>query len=84
MFAAAGVLALYAGAALLLAAGIALALVWPAWLAALAVGLVLLAAAGVAALMGRSALKRAIPPIPQDTIERARVDARALQGRMHR
>lgn len=84
MFAAAGVLAFYAGAALLLAAGIALALVWPAWLAALVIGVVLLAAAGIAALAGRSALKQAMPPIPQDTMERAREDARALQGRMHR
>jgi len=84
MFAAAGVLAFYAGAALLLSAGIALALVWPAWLAALAIGVVLLAAAGIAALAGRSALKQAMPPIPQDTMERARQDARALQGRMHR
>ncbi|SDK64845.1 Putative Holin-X, holin superfamily III [Glycomyces sambucus] len=84
MFAAAGVFALYGGAAFALAAGIALALVWPAWLAALAVGVVLFAIAGIAALSGRSMIKRAMPPVPDETMERAREDARALRGGMDR
>ncbi|GAA1669846.1 phage holin family protein [Glycomyces endophyticus] len=84
MFAAAGVFALYGGAAFALAAGIALALVWPAWLAALTVGVLLFAIAGIAALTGKSMLKRAMPPVPDETMERAREDARALRGGMNR
>ncbi|RRS02252.1 phage holin family protein [Glycomyces terrestris] len=84
MFAAAGVFALYGGAAFALAAGLALALVWPAWLAALVVGAVLFAIAGIEALIGRSMIKRALPPVPDETMERAREDAEALRGRMNR
>ncbi|WP_112133887.1 phage holin family protein [Glycomyces dulcitolivorans] len=84
MFAAAGVFALYGGAAFAVAAGIALALVWPAWLAALVVGAAMFATAGVAALAGRSMIRRALPPMPDETMERAREDARALRGGMDR
>jgi hypothetical protein len=84
MFAVAGVFAVYGGAAFALAAGLALALVWPAWLAALVVGVVLFAIAGAEALIGRSMIKRAMPPVPDETMERAREDAEALRGRMHR
>lgn len=83
MFAAAGTLALYGGAAFALAGGIALALVWPAWLAALVMGAALFAVAGIAALIGRGMLRKAMPPLPDETMEHAREDARALRGRMH-
>jgi hypothetical protein len=83
-FAVAGVIAIYGGAALALAAGIALALVWPAWLAALVMGVALLAVAGIFALVGRAKLRAAMPPIPDETMEHAREDARALRGRMDR
>lgn len=83
-FALAGVIAIYGGAALALAAGIALALVWPAWLAALVMGVALLAVAGIFALVGRAKLRAAMPPIPDETMEHARQDARALRGRMDR
>lgn len=84
MFALAGVTAMYGGAALALAAGIALALVWPAWLAALVVGVALLAFAGIFALVGRAKIREALPPVPDETMEHAREDARALRGRMDR
>lgn len=84
MFAVAGVVAFYGGAALLLAGGIALALVWPAWLAALVMGVALLALAGLFALVGRAKLRSAARPVPEETMEHAREDARALQGRMGR
>ncbi|MEU5157633.1 phage holin family protein [Glycomyces sp. NPDC021274] len=84
MFALAGVTAIYGGAALALAAGIALALVWPAWLAALVMGVALLAVAGIFALVGRAKLREALPPVPDETMEHAREDARALRGRMDR
>lgn len=84
MIALSGVVAIYGGAALALAAGTALALVWPAWLAALVTGAALLALAGIIALMGRAKLRRALPPIPEETMEHAREDVRALRGRSHR
>ncbi|MDA1358121.1 phage holin family protein [Glycomyces luteolus] len=84
MFALAGVIAIYGGAALALAAGIALALVWPAWLAALVMGVALLAIAGIFGLVGRAKLRAAMPPVPDETMEHAREDARALRGRMER
>jgi hypothetical protein len=84
MFALAGVIAFYGGAGLALAAGFALALVWPAWLAALVTGAALLALAGIFALVGRAKLRAAMPAIPDETMEHVRDDARALQGRMDR
>jgi hypothetical protein len=84
MFALAGVIAIYGGAALALAAGIALAMVWPAWLAAVVMGVALLAVAGIFALVGRAKLRAALPPVPDETMEHAREDARALRGRMDR
>jgi hypothetical protein len=83
-FAVAGVIAIYGGAALALAAGIALAMVWPAWLAAVVMGVALLAVAGIFALVGRAKLRAALPPVPDETMEHAREDARALRGRMDR
>lgn len=55
----AGVLAAHALAALWVSAVIALALVWPAWLAALVVAAVLIAVARVALLLGRDRIERA-------------------------
>ncbi|GAB3223573.1 hypothetical protein GCM10027447_11430 [Glycomyces halotolerans] len=78
----AGVLAFYGGAGLAAAAAFALALVWPAWLAALAVGVALLILAGIAALIARARLRRAVPPVPEETMDSARDDVRAMQGRM--
>ncbi|MBO3731322.1 phage holin family protein [Glycomyces niveus] len=84
MFALAGIIAIYGGAALALAAGIALALVWPAWLAAIVTGVALFALAGIFALVGRAKLRAALPPVPEETMEHAREDAKALRGRMDR
>ncbi|SDD18383.1 phage holin family protein [Glycomyces harbinensis] len=84
MFAVAGAFAMYGGAAFALAAGIALALVWPAWLAALVMGVVLLAVAGIFALTGRAKLRAALPPVPGETMDRVHEDANALRGRMDR
>lgn len=81
MFAAAGVVALYGCAGLAAAAVLALALVWPAWLAALVVGAALLALAAIVAAVGRSKLRGAMPPVPDETIERTREDLRALRGK---
>ncbi|MEY8040008.1 MULTISPECIES: phage holin family protein [Saccharopolyspora] len=61
MFGAAGILAMFGGATLVAVAVLALALVLPAWLSALIVAAVLLAAAGIAALVGRTRLRRTVP-----------------------
>jgi hypothetical protein len=82
LFAAAGIVALYGGGALVAAAVFALWLVWPGWLSALVVGVLLLAFAGTLAMVGRSKLRNAMPPVPDETMEGARKDVRAMSGRM--
>jgi hypothetical protein len=51
-----------------------LALVWPAWLAALVIGGGALVLAGMAAVVGRSSLRRSLPPVPQWAISSVRED----------
>jgi len=63
-FGGAGVLALYGVGVLIAAAVLGLALVLPAWLAALIVGVVVLAIAGIAALVGKKQLIRPCPSGP--------------------
>lgn len=84
MFAVAGVMAIYGGAAFAGAAFLGLALVMPMWASALIIGAALFIVAGIGALIGRSMLRRSVPPVPEETMEHAREDARALQGRMNR
>ncbi len=84
MFGAAGALAFYGIGAVLVCIGLALALVMPGWLAALIVAVVLFAAAAVLALLGRSQVKRAIPPIPTEAVESTRADVEALSTAMTR
>lgn len=80
MFSAAGVLALYGVAALLATFVLLLALVLPAWAAALIVTAVLFAAAGVAALVGRNRLAEATPPKPDRAIDGLRTDVATIKG----
>jgi MFS family permease len=74
MFGGAGVVALYGVGALLAAVIAALATVMPVWLSALIVGVVLLALAGVLALIGRGQVKKAVPPLPEETVAGVRAD----------
>jgi Putative Actinobacterial Holin-X, holin superfamily III len=76
---AAGMLAAYGGACLIAAAIVALAVVMPAWTAALVVGVALLVGAGIAGLVGRKALRGAIPgTVPKETMENVRADVQTL------
>jgi hypothetical protein len=75
---------LYAIACLLAAAIIAIAGEIRPWLAALIVGLVLLAVSAVAALMGRSRMGRATPPMPEQAVEGTKADIEEVKERMHR
>jgi hypothetical protein len=75
----AGVIALYGLGALLVAAGAALALVMPTWLAALIVAVVLFVGAGVAALLGKKQVKQALPPEPLAAMESGKQDVDAVK-----
>jgi uncharacterized membrane protein YqjE len=74
LFGGGGALALYALGVLVAAGVLALDLVWPAWLAALVVAVALLLVAGVLALIGRSQVRRAVPPVPQSAVQSVRAD----------
>ncbi|HKD98732.1 MAG TPA: phage holin family protein [Micromonosporaceae bacterium] len=74
MFGAAGILSLY-GIGLAIAAGVvALDLVWPLWLAVLVVMAAVFLITGILALVGRGKMRRAMPLVPTDTVERIRDD----------
>ncbi|HEY1135230.1 MAG TPA: phage holin family protein [Nocardioides sp.] len=82
-FGAAGVVAFYGGGALCATAIIALALVLPAWLAALVVTATLFLVAGVLALVGRRQVKNATPPVPARAVEGVKEDVRTVKGARH-
>jgi uncharacterized membrane protein YqjE len=80
MFGGAGLVALYGVAALLATVILALALVVPAWLAALIVTVVLFAVAGVTALVGKKQVQQATPAAPQQAIDGVQRDVDVLKG----
>jgi hypothetical protein len=84
MFGGSGLVALYGMGCLLAAAIIGLALVVPAWAAALIVGGALLVIAGVAALMGKSQVSKAVPPVPEQTVQSVKADVEEVKERAHR
>src|SRR5947209_10183133 len=69
MFGGAGVFGFYTLGALVAAAILGLATAVAAWLAALIVALALGAIAGLLALQGKSKVKQATPPVPQQATE---------------
>src|SRR5882757_9467143 len=81
MFGGSGLVALYGIGCLLAAAIIGLAGVLPAWAAALIVGGALLATAGLAALMGRSQVSKAVPPVPEQTVQSVKADVEEIKER---
>jgi Flp pilus assembly protein TadB len=84
MFGGAGLVALYGLGCLVACAIIALALVIPAWLAALVIGAALFAVAGIAALLGKARLKQATPPVPEETVSSVKTDVAEIKERAHR
>jgi uncharacterized membrane protein YqjE len=80
MFSAAGLLAFFGLATLITTAILALALVLPAWAAALIVAVVLFAGAGGVALAGRNKVQAATPATPERTIANVREDVSVLKG----
>jgi len=74
LFGGAGFVALYGLAALAATAILALALVLPYWLASLIVAVALFLVAGIMALIGRSQVKRASPPMPEQAVSSVKQD----------
>ncbi|MFJ4101157.1 phage holin family protein [Amycolatopsis japonica] len=69
LFGAAGIFALFGLATLITAVVLALALVMPAWLAAVVTGAALLLIGGLSALVGKKEVTSATPPVPEEAIE---------------
>jgi len=83
-FAGSGLIALYAVGCLLACAIIALSGVVKAWLAALIVGVALLAVSGIAALIGKSRLSKATPPVPKEALDSVQADVQEVKEKAHR
>ena len=83
MLAGGGVIALYGLGCLIACVIIAVAAAVAAWLAALIVGAALLLAAA-AALLGKSRLSKATPPLPEEAVGSVKADVEELKERAHR
>jgi Flp pilus assembly protein TadB len=79
-----GVVALYGLACLVACVIIAISGAIAAWLAALIVGAALLAVAGIAAMLGRSRLRRATPPVPRQALGSVQADVQEVRERARR
>jgi uncharacterized membrane protein YqjE len=84
LFGGSGLLSLYGVAAIIAGVALLLALVLPAWAAALIVGGALLAVAGVLALLGKRQVSEATPPAPQQTIDSVKADVEVVKERARR
>ena len=79
LFGGAGLFAFFGLAVLITTAVLALALVLPAWLAALIVAVVLFAIAGVLALVGKKDVEKGSPPVPTEAIASTKEDIAAVK-----
>ncbi len=84
MFGAAGVFAWWGGLSVVAGLIFALALVLPGWAAAFIVAAGLFVIAGVMALMGRSQVKQAAPPVPRQAVENVQRDIATIKESAHR
>jgi uncharacterized membrane protein YqjE len=84
MLGSAGLVALYGLGCLIACVILAISGVLAAWLAALIVGVALLAAAGVAALLGKSRLQNATPPVPKEAAGSVKTDVAVIKERTRR
>jgi Flp pilus assembly protein TadB len=88
LFGGAGIFVVYGVGVVLATVILALALVMPAWLAALIVAVVLFLIAGIMALIGRGQVRRASPPMPETAVNSVRQDietvTEAVKERGHR
>ena len=79
LFGGAGLFAFFGLATLITTVILALALVLPAWLAALIVTVVLFAVAGVLALIGKKDVQQGSPPVPTQAIESTKTDIQTVK-----
>jgi membrane protein len=79
LFGGAGLLAGYGVGVLLACAVLGLSMVLAAWLAALIVGVAVLAVAGITALIGRTQVKQAVPPVPEAAAGNIKRDIEAVK-----
>ncbi|TYB68798.1 phage holin family protein [Nonomuraea sp. PA05] len=84
LFGAAGMAAFFGGAALVAAVVMLLALVLPGWAAAAIVAGVLFIASAVLGLFGKNEVKRATPPVPEETIASVKADIDMVKERARR
>jgi uncharacterized membrane protein YqjE len=80
LFSAAGLLAFFGGAVLITTLILVLALVLPAWAAALIVAVLLFVGAGIAAMIGKNKVNEATPAKPERAMEGVREDIATLKG----
>lgn len=80
MFLVAAFLGFFAFATLIAAAVLGIAVVFPGWLAALIVGGALLLLTIILALLGLRSLKKALPPLPEKSMESIKQDLNAIKG----
>jgi uncharacterized membrane protein YqjE len=81
MFGGAGLFGLYAVGALTATIILALATFLPGWVSALIVTVVYGAIAGILALRGKSQVREATPPMPQQAVETTKEDVRWVKTR---
>ena len=81
---AAGVLAGYGVAIVFAGFVLLLALVLPAWAAALIVGGTLLLIAGIAVLMARSQFRKSTPPLPEEALADTKKDIQTVKEAVQR
>jgi len=79
LFGGAGVLVAYGIGLVLALAVIGLDAVWPLWAAILTVAVVVFAIAGTSALLGRSRLRQAAPPVPTEAVEGVSEDLHTIR-----
>jgi uncharacterized membrane protein YqjE len=84
MLGVAGLVALYGLACLIACVIIAISGELAAWLAALTVGVALLAVAGLAALTGKSRVREATPPVPEEAVSGVKSDVEEIRERARR
>jgi hypothetical protein len=84
LFGGAGLMAFFGLAVLISAAVLGLAVVLPAWLAAVIVAVVLLAVAGVLALVGKKDVAQASPPLPTQAIAGVQADVATVRQGLSR
>jgi uncharacterized membrane protein YqjE len=79
MFGGAGVFVWFGVATLVACAVLSLAIVWPAWLAALAVGVALFLIAGVLVLVGKRQVSAGTPPMPREALDGVKKDVAVVR-----